>query len=125
MTDKNNKDFEKIQKELNNRIKGFGMDGLQERFKEASDKLNVLMSNLNSDIAKIKNPKMSRDTNYNGNHITINLIEDARVFIKFSTLEDAGKFYNDFENLFERLVNLEKENKKIKSNWWVKLMRIK
>jgi hypothetical protein len=125
MADKNNKDFEKIQKELNDRIKGFGMDGLQERFKEASDKLNVLMSNLNSDIAKIKNPKMSRDTNYNGNHITINLIEDGRVFIKFSTLEDAGKFYNDFENLFERLVNLEKENKKIKSNWWVKLMRIK
>lgn len=98
-----------MKKDFNKIFEGIDIEGMKASADSFMHKISPLFKQIQEEQKKLATPKSSKNTKWGGKNISINLIEDGRVLIRFGSLDDGEKFYKDFESL--------------KSNWITKLLR--
>ena len=78
---------------------GIDMDGMKGAADAMLKKINPLFEKIQSEQLKLTKPKSKKNTEWNTDKISVSLIEDGRVIINFSTIDQATEFYDTFEQL--------------------------
>ncbi len=101
-------------------------DRLENVMGEAMKKVAPQLEGMAKELQKIVRPKSKKNIKFNGSNIAISLIEDGRIMITCSTLDEAQSIYDsNFENNNIGLFIAEKDAWKKRaieneSKWWYK-----
>lgn len=79
--------------------KDFNIDSITKGIEFMMEKANPLLDNLMKEHQKILKPKEKKNIKLNGSSCNAGLIEDGRVIVNFSSLDEAKKYYDDIQYL--------------------------
>jgi len=128
----------------------FDMNKIKSGLGDLMTKVNPMLEKLMKETEKLTKPKAKKNINYNGKQISLSLVEDGRLILSFSTLDEATIAYEDAISLedkhnylsridtikqtseFHREEGLKMSNKysdlltkynlELKKTWWDKLL---
>ena len=80
-------------------FQGLDIDSMKKASDDLLKKVSPLFEQIQNEQHKLAKPKSKKNTKWGDNNISVSLIEDGRVIITFTTVDEGEGFYKQFEQL--------------------------